>query len=80
MNDAEHNRVVLQNDDVAYARPTPAALADALGEIVAAPPIKREERARAAAAGVDSISWETSADQFEAALLGVVAEPIRASA
>ena len=73
MNDAEHNRVVLQNDQVAYARPTPAALADALGEIVAAPPVKREERARAAAASVDSISWETSADQFERALLGVVA-------
>lgn len=80
MNDAEHNRVVLRNDHVAYARPTPAALADALGEIVAAPPIKREERARAAAASVDSISWETSADQFEAALLAAVAEPIRASA
>jgi glycosyltransferase involved in cell wall biosynthesis len=79
MNDAEHNRVVLQNEHVAYARPTPAALADALGEIVAAAPIKREERARAAAASVDSISWETSADQFEAALLGVVGEPLRVS-
>jgi O-antigen biosynthesis protein len=73
MNDAEHNRVVLQNDQVAYARPTPAALADALGAIVSASPVKREERARAAAASVDSISWETSADQFERALLGVVA-------
>jgi O-antigen biosynthesis protein len=82
MNDAEHNRVVLRNDHVAYARPTPAALADALGEIVAAPPIVREERARAAAASVDSISWETSADQFERALLGAVAaaEPTGVSA
>jgi glycosyltransferase involved in cell wall biosynthesis len=73
MNDAEHNRVVLQNDHVAYAPPTPAALADALGAIVAAAPAEREERARAAAASVDSISWETSADQFERALLGAVA-------
>jgi glycosyltransferase involved in cell wall biosynthesis len=73
MNDAEHNRVVLQNDHVAYARPTPAALADALGAIVAAAPAEREKRARAAATSVDSISWETSADQFERALLGAVA-------
>ncbi len=73
MNDAEHNRVVLQNDHVAYARPTPAALADALGQIVAAPAAEREARARAAAASVDSISWETSADQFERILLEAVA-------
>ncbi len=75
MNDAEHNRVVLRNDHVAYARPTPAALADALGEIVAAPAAAREARARAAAASVDSISWETSADQFERILLTAVAAP-----
>jgi glycosyltransferase involved in cell wall biosynthesis len=80
MNDAEHNRVVLRNDHVAYARPTPAALADALGRIVAAPAAEREARAREAAAGVESVSWETSADQFERALLGAVADPTPALA
>jgi glycosyltransferase involved in cell wall biosynthesis len=75
MNDAEHNRVVLRNDHVAYARPTPAALADALGQIVAATAAEREAGARAAAASVDSISWETSADQFERILLAAVAAP-----
>jgi glycosyltransferase involved in cell wall biosynthesis len=73
MNDAEHNRVVLRNDHVAYARPTPAALADALGTVVSRPPAEREANARVAAASVESASWETSADQFERILLDVVA-------
>lgn len=73
MNDAEHNRVVLDNDQVSYARPTPATLADALSRLVSAPPAEREARARAAAGSVESASWETSADQFERILLDVVA-------
>jgi glycosyltransferase involved in cell wall biosynthesis len=72
VNDAEHNRVVLDNDAVAYAEPTPFALAEALSRLVTRPPAEREADARAAAASVESTSWETSADQVERILLDLV--------
>ncbi len=34
VNDAQHNRVVLDNDHVVYAPPSPAALAAALSDVV----------------------------------------------
>jgi glycosyltransferase involved in cell wall biosynthesis len=73
VNDAEHNRVVLDNDAVAYAEATPFALADALSRLVERSPAEREADARAAAASVESTSWETSADQVERILLDLVA-------
>jgi glycosyltransferase involved in cell wall biosynthesis len=72
VNDAEHNRVVLDNDHVAYAEPTPYALAEALSRLVERRPAERAADARAAAASVESTSWETGADQVERILLDLV--------
>lgn len=65
VNDAEHNRVVLDNDHVAYARATPIELAQALTRLVSRPPEEQVAAAAAAAASVDSTSWEESGGQVE---------------
>ncbi len=73
VNDAEHNRVVLDNDRVEYAAATPFELADALSRLVSRPPATLAEDAAAAAASVDSISWEESGRQVERIVRDVVA-------
>lgn len=73
VNDAEHNRVVLANDNVEYADAHPVALADALERLVRMPAAEREAAARRAAASVRSASWDDAAAQVERALRGVVA-------
>src|SRR4029453_12948650 len=50
VNDAEHHRIVLDNDHVAYAPATPHDLAEALGRLVTRPPEVMAAEARAAAA------------------------------
>ncbi|HEY8466968.1 MAG TPA: hypothetical protein VIL04_09205 [Solirubrobacterales bacterium] len=72
VNDAEHNRVVLANDNVEYADAHPAALADALERLVRRPAGDREAAARRAAESVASASWDDAAAQVERALLDVV--------
>jgi glycosyltransferase involved in cell wall biosynthesis len=72
VNDAEHNRIVLDNDHVAYAEPLPFALADELSRLVSRPPAEQLADARAAASSVDSISWEESGEQVEQILREVV--------
>jgi glycosyltransferase involved in cell wall biosynthesis len=73
VNDAEHNRVVLDNDRVVYAAATPFALADALSRLVSRPPEETVVAAAAAAASVESISWARSGSQVERILRDVVA-------
>jgi glycosyltransferase involved in cell wall biosynthesis len=73
VNDAEHNRVVLDNDRVEYARPTPFDLAEALSRLVSCTPADQAKAAAAAAASVDSISWEESGRQVERIVRDVVA-------
>jgi glycosyltransferase involved in cell wall biosynthesis len=73
VNDAEHNRVVLDNDHVAYATATPFGLAEALSRLVSRSPQERIAAAAAAAASVDSISWAESGAQVERILREVVA-------
>ena len=58
VNDAEHNRVVLDNPFVQYAPPTPHALAAALDEVVATK--DSAALARSASASVSSASWEAA--------------------
>jgi O-antigen biosynthesis protein len=57
VNDAEHNRVVLDNPEVAYASPTPFDLADALARLVERPAPERRAAAVTAAASVRGASW-----------------------
>jgi O-antigen biosynthesis protein len=68
VNDAEQNRVVLDNPHVVYAPATPFHLADALSAIVERPPTERSAAARAAATSVQSQTWEQSGEQFEQAV------------
>jgi glycosyltransferase involved in cell wall biosynthesis len=58
VNDAEHNRVVLDNAHVAYAPASPFELADALCRLVERPLAQRSAAAEAAAASVQATSWD----------------------
>lgn len=82
VNEAEHNRAVLANDLVAYARPTPFDLAAALSHLVAAPGERREAAATAAVHSVTSASWVLSGHQVErivrTAVLARQARPVLA--
>jgi O-antigen biosynthesis protein len=73
VNEAEHNRVVLDNEHIAYAEALPFELAGTLSRLVSRPAGERSAAARAAAASVESVSWERSGDQVEEALRRVVA-------
>ena len=66
VNNGENNELVSSNPFIAYTDPSPAALADRLGETVARP--DRDHYARQAAASVELASWDASAQQFLAAV------------
>ncbi len=72
MNDAEHNRIVLDNDHVAYASPTPFDLAAALSERVDRSRAERTAAAEAAAASVAGTTWELAGAQVERAVRELV--------
>lgn len=72
VNDADHNRVVLDNDYVHYARATPFDLAAALSEICDRPLGERSLLAAAASASVAASSWADAGDRVEAAVRRVV--------
>ena len=66
VNDADHNRIVLDNDHVRYAEPSPRALADALAGVVAMADFDHESKS--AAGSVETISWDDAGAAVEAAL------------
>ena len=72
VNDAEHNRMVLDNSEVVYAPATPFELADALSALVERPPIERAEAAQAAAASVQGTSWDDAGIAVERIVREVV--------
>lgn len=72
VNDAEHNRLVLDNPHVAYTPATPFDLSNALCELVEQSPAERVARAQRAAASVASTSWDEAGRQVERILRGVV--------
>lgn len=63
VNDAEHNRIVLDNPFVRYASPTPRALADALCDVVATKDF--EMLAASASASVATASWDEAGRTVE---------------
>ena len=77
VNDAEHNRVVLDNEHVAYAAPAPFELADALSALVERPLPERAAAATAAAASVRGASWEAEGARVERIVRRVVSEAAR---
>ena len=72
VNDAEHNRIVLDNDEIAYAPATPFELADAVGTLVDRPAAERGAAAEAAAASVAGNSWDEAGATVERFVRGVV--------
>ena len=68
VNDAEHNRVVLDNSEVVYAPATPFELAATLSSLVERSAPERDAAARAAAASVQGRSWAEAGRQVEHAV------------
>jgi O-antigen biosynthesis protein len=73
VNDADHNQLVLDNDQVTYAPATPFDLADALSALVERPAAERAARAERAAASVRSRSWAEAGAVIENVIQRVVA-------
>lgn len=73
VNDAEQNRMVLDNDHVRYARATPFDLAAALGDLVDRPEAQRRAGAAAASASVAGSGWSGAGQQVEQIIADVVA-------
>lgn len=73
VNDAVHNRVVLDNPHVAYAQATPFALAAELGRLVSLSAAERTALAATAAASVTGRSWEDAGRAVDKAIREVVA-------
>ncbi|MFN0030065.1 MAG: glycosyltransferase family 1 protein [Acidimicrobiales bacterium] len=66
VNDAAHNRIVLDNEHVRYAPPDPHSLARALGDLVTDP--NHRQLAERAAASVTGASWDDAGAAVESAL------------
>lgn len=74
VNDAEHNRVVLDNPHVVYTGATPFELAAALERLVMRPASAGREAAAAAAASVKGASWADAGRCVERSLLRLISE------
>lgn len=77
VNDAEQNRIVLDNPEVAYAPATPFDLANALCALVERPAPERRAAAKAAAASVQGASWEDAGQVIERVVRETVEAAIR---
>lgn len=66
VNEAAHNRVVLENDHVRYTQATPHDLARALSDVVTTPDFAA--LARAASASVSGRSWDAAGHELEKVL------------
>ncbi|WP_397187313.1 rhamnosyltransferase WsaF family glycosyltransferase [Nocardioides ochotonae] len=75
VNEAEHNRAVLDNEHVRYTVASPGAIARSLVELVRSPQDVQRERAVAAASSVRSVSWAEAGRTVVTLLEGLVPEP-----
>jgi glycosyltransferase involved in cell wall biosynthesis len=80
VNDAEHNRIVLDNDHVVYAPATPFELANTLSQLVERDAAARDAAAGAAAASVEGCSWEESGREVERIVRRLVTEASQTAA
>jgi glycosyltransferase involved in cell wall biosynthesis len=65
VNDAEHNRIVLDNSEVVYSGATPFELAAALSELIERDASQRAAAVAAAAASVQGRSWDEAGLKVE---------------
>lgn len=80
VNDAPHNRIVLDNEEVVYAPPTPYAIASALDKIVTREPSARRAASQAAADSVRHASWAHACLQVERIVRRAVRDATAAAA
>jgi hypothetical protein len=73
VNDAEHNRIVLDNPFVRYAHPTPHTLADALSDVVTTKDFAT--LAASASASMSSASWEEAGRIVEQSVRRALNQP-----
>ncbi|WP_223217130.1 glycosyltransferase family 1 protein [Rhizobium cauense] len=73
VNDAEHNRIVLENDNVRYASLLPHALAEALEAVVTMPDFFLASRR--AAESVKATSWAAAGEAVDRALRQALTRP-----
>jgi hypothetical protein len=73
VNDAEHNRMLLDNEQVLYTPATPFHLVAALTSLVRGSPSERLRAAHAAAESVQLNSWAQAGAQFELAVRRIAA-------
>ena len=78
VNDAEHNRVVLDNPEVVYAGATPFELADALCTVVEQSATERALRAERAAGSVQACLWQDAGRRVESIVRQVVRHGVTA--
>ncbi len=79
VNDAEHNRIVLDNSHVAYSPATPFHLAQTLIELVDRSAGERIAASLGAAQSVRSTTWAEAGEMFERAVRGVVETQTRSA-
>ncbi|MDA0166942.1 hypothetical protein OM076_42170 [Solirubrobacter ginsenosidimutans] len=77
VNDAEHNRIVLDNDEVVYAPATPFELAHALSSLIERSAAERAAAAERASTSVQDRSWDTAGRQVELAVRSVTTNAAR---
>ena len=76
VNDAHHNRIVLDNSFVRYSAPNPHALADALETIVKNPAF--ESLSKSAASSVRGSTWDNAGETVDAILRRALVGPVPA--
>jgi glycosyltransferase involved in cell wall biosynthesis len=79
VNDAAHNRIVLDNEHVAYAPATPFEIADTLCSLIERPLAERVAVAEAAAASVQGASWDDAGTAVVRIVEGVLAGAVVAT-
>src|SRR5690242_16164008 len=72
VNDAEQNRIVLDNHEVVYAQPTPFELAETLSALVERSAEERLQAAQRAAGSVEGRSWDDAGFAVERIVRTVV--------
>jgi len=80
VNDAEHNRIVLDNSEVVYSGTTPFELAEALSALVERNASERTAAVETAAASVQGRSWDEAGMQVERVVRTAVEAAARPSA
>lgn len=79
VNDATHNRLVLDNNEVKYAAATPYHLATALEQVLRRTPSEAADAVARATMSVNDRSWVSAGEQFVTIVTRMVADAVGAA-